>query len=108
MAATLAQQTIWREGTVQHISYTGSSAQLGTPFGAQTYAVRLTSDSACQYIIGNGTFSAAQDNTSPYLPAFWVEFVKVTPGQSIAAIRAATDGNTTATSGTLWVTELTA
>ena len=99
--------TIWRESTVQKIAYTGSSVAIGNPLGTQTYAVRLTSDSACQYIIGDGAQTAAQDNTSPYLPAYWVEYVKVTPGQSIAAIRAATDGNNTAASGTLWVTELT-
>jgi hypothetical protein len=35
-----------------------------------------------------------------------VEYVIVTPGQRISAIKAATNGLVTATAGTLWVTEM--
>jgi hypothetical protein len=93
-------------GLTQTIAYTGSSVSATNKFGSETYQVRLVSDSACQYKIGDGAQTAAQDNTSPFLPANWVEYVRVNPGQQIAAIRAATDGLVTATSGTLWVTEL--
>jgi hypothetical protein len=40
------------------------------------------------------------------LPANWLEYVTVSPGQKISAIKAATNGLVTATAGTLWVTEL--
>ena len=95
-----------RIGTIQTIAYTGSSVAATNPFGTQTRQVRLCSDSACQYKIGDGAQTAVQDATSPFLPASWVEYVTVQPGQSIAAIRAASDGNVTATSGTLWVVEI--
>ncbi len=96
---------VGRVGTCQQIAYTGSSAAAGSAFGTQTYWVRLVANSACHYKIGDGAQTAA--TTDPFLPANWEETVKVTPGQSIAAIRASTDGLVTATSGTLSVTELT-
>ena len=96
-----------RNSTIQTIAYTGTSAVATNPFGAQTYAVKLQATSACCYIIGQGAQTAADNNTSVLLPANWIDIVQVTPGQSIAAIRKGTDGLITATSGTLWVTELT-
>ncbi len=94
-----------RVGTCQQIAYTGSSVPITNAFGSQTYWVRLVANSACHYKIGDGAQTAA--TTDPFLPALWSETVKVGPGQSIAAIRAATNGLVTATSGTLSVTELT-
>jgi hypothetical protein len=41
-----------------------------------------------------------------YLPANTIEYVIVSPGQRISAIKAATNGLVTATAGTLWVTEM--
>ena len=41
-----------------------------------------------------------------FLPANAIEYVIVSPGQRIAAIKAATNGLVTATAGTLWVTEM--
>jgi hypothetical protein len=45
------------------------------------------------------------------LPPNWVEFITVTPGQTLAATKAVIEGQVTtstgpAQSGTLWVTEL--
>lgn len=93
-----------RNGTTQAVAYTGTSAAASNAFGAQTYQVRVVSDSACHYAIGDGAQTSTTD--FPFLPANTVEYVTVTPGQRIAAIRAATGGLVTATSGTLWVTEL--
>lgn len=93
-----------RQGMTQTIAYTGSSVGATNAFGNETYQVRLSADSACNYSIGDGTQTAT--TSSPFLPANVIEYVTVTPGQKIAAIRAATDGLVTATSGTLWVTEL--
>jgi hypothetical protein len=94
-----------RHGATQKIAYTGSSAGIANAFGAQTYQIRVVANSACHIKVGDGNQTATTDD--PFLPASIPEFVTVTPGQKIAAIRAATDGLVTATSGTLWVTELT-
>jgi len=101
----LEKQKSSRNGTVQQIAYDGS-VQATNPFGAQTYQIRLEANSACHYQIGNGTLTASVV-TDPFLPAYAVEYVTVTPGQNIAAIKAATNGTiVTATAGTLSVTEL--
>ena len=92
-----------RHGTTQEVAYTGTSAACTTAFGAQTYRVRVVANSAC-HIVFAGTPTAA--TTDAFLPANWVEEIVVTPGQKIAAVRAATGGLVTATSGSLWVTEL--
>lgn len=93
-----------RHVTTQTIDYDGSVA-ISNAFGSQTYAIRVVADSACHIQIGDGAQTAA--TTSPFLPANWVEYIMVTPGQRISAIKAATHGLVTATAGTLWVTELT-
>lgn len=93
-----------RNGTTQTVAYTAASAAAGSTFGSQTHQVRLVSNSACHYSIGDGAQTATTAN--PFLPANTVEYVTVTPGQSIAAIEASTNGLVTATAGTLWVTEL--
>jgi hypothetical protein len=93
-----------RLGATQKVAYTGSSAAAANAFGAQTYQIRVVANSACHVKIGDGAQTATTDD--PYLPAHVPDYVTVTPGQRVAAIRAATDGLDTATSGTLWVTEL--
>jgi hypothetical protein len=104
MANFLQKTASSRGGTTQTIAFTGTSAGTTNAFGSETYQVRLVADAACCYSIGDGTQTAT--TSSPFLPANWVEYVTVSPGQKIAAIRASTDGLVTATSGTLWVTEL--
>jgi hypothetical protein len=103
--STFLKQPASRNGTTQTVAYTASSVAASNPFGAQTRSVRLAADSACNYAIGDGAQTATA--SSPFLPANTIEYVEVNPGQSIAAIRAAADGLVVATSGTLWVTELT-
>lgn len=90
----------------QTIAYTSSSVAASSTFSAQTYQIRLAATSACHYRISDGGSAAAADNTSEFLPANTIEYVRVNPGQSIAAIRAS-GGLLSATDGTLWVTELT-
>ena len=97
-------ETIWRQGTTQTIAFS-TTVGATNAFGAQTYAVRLAADSHCNYSIGDGAQTAT--TSTPFLPQNWVEVVRVTPGQRIAALQAASDGNVTAHAGTLWVTELT-
>lgn len=92
-----------RVGTTQTIAFDASAA-IASPFGSETYQLRLVTDSACCYRIGNGTQTATI--ADPFLPAGVIEYVIVSPGQSLSAIKAATNGLVTATPGTLWVTEM--
>jgi hypothetical protein len=92
-----------RLGVTQTIAFDGSST-VASVFGSETYQVRLVANSACCFRIGNGTQTAT--TADAFLPANVVEYVIVSPGQSISAIKAATSGLVTATPGSLWVTEL--
>lgn len=92
-----------RVGATQTISFDSSAAASST-FGPKTYQVRLVADSACCFRIGDGAQTATI--LDPFLPANVIEYVIVNPGQSISAIKAASNGLVTATAGTLWVTEM--
>ncbi|WFU53869.1 hypothetical protein QA639_30010 [Bradyrhizobium pachyrhizi] len=92
-----------RLGVTQTIAYDASVGATNA-FGAETYQLRLVANSACCYRIGDGTQTATTADI--YLPANLVEYVIVSPGQRIAAIKATTNGLVTATAGTLWVTEM--
>jgi hypothetical protein len=97
------KQPASRVGTTQTIAYNASVA-ITNAFGPETFQLRLVADSACCYRIGDGAQTAT--TADPFLPANTVEYVIVSPGQRISAIKAATDGLVTTTAGTLWVTEL--
>jgi hypothetical protein len=92
-----------RVGASQTIAY-DSSVGITNAFSAGTYQLRLVANSACHYRIGDGAQTAT--TADAYLPANTIDFVIVSPGQRIAAIKAATNGLVTATAGTLWVTEM--
>jgi len=91
-----------RAGVTQIIAY-DSSAAVTNAFGPETYQLRLVANSACNYRIGDGAQTAT--TADPFLPANVVEYIIVSPGQRISAIKA-TGGLVTATAGTLWVTEM--
>jgi hypothetical protein len=97
-------QNAARNSTTQAVAYTDTAAASATAFGAQTYMIRIAANSACHYVIAGTPVAVVTD---AFLPANTIEYVTVTPGQKISAIRAATAGLVTATSGSLWVTELT-
>ena len=92
-----------RVGITQIVAFDGSVGA-ASKFSSETYQLRLAASSACCYRIGDGAQTATTADI--FLPANAVEYVTVTPGQNIAAIKAATNGLVTATAGTLWVTEL--
>jgi hypothetical protein len=92
-----------RTGTTQVIAFDGSVGATNK-FGSATYQLRLAANAACCYRIGDGAQTATLADV--FLPANTVEFVTVSPGQNIAAIKAASNGLVTATAGTLWVTEV--
>jgi len=97
------KQPASRVGVTQTIAYNASAA-ITNAFSSETYQLRLVADSACCYRIGDGAQTAT--TADPLLPANTIEYVTVSPGQRIAAVKAATDGLVTTTAGTLWVTEL--
>jgi hypothetical protein len=92
-----------RNGITQIIAFDASVAA-SSVFGPETYQLRLAANSACCYRIGDGAQTAT--SADAFLPAGVIEHVIVSPGQSIAAIKAATNGLVTATAGTLWITEM--
>jgi hypothetical protein len=92
-----------RNSTTQAVAYTGTAAA-SNAFGAQTRQIRIVANSACHYAISGAPTAVVTD---AFLPANWVEYVTVNPGEKISAIQAATAGLVTATAGSLWVTELT-
>ena len=63
---------------------TSTATASSAAFSAQTYQIRICADVATRYRVGDGTPSAVPADT--LLPANWVEYVTVTPGQRIAAI----------------------
>jgi len=89
---------------VQAVPYTASSAQATNPFGPQTFHIRVVANSDCHVKVGIGSVTATTSDL--FLPASVVDYLMVTPGETIAAIEAATNGLVTATAGTLNVTEL--
>jgi hypothetical protein len=95
-----------RDGRVQTVAYDGSSVAATNPLGSQTYQIRLLATSACCYNIDGSGVTAADNNTSQFLPANVDRIVTVNPGQFIAVIQKGTNGLVTATPGTLFITEL--
>ena len=61
---------------------TTSSSAASAAFGSQTYQIRIAAPAACFYKVDAGTPTAAA--TDVYLPAPWVEYVEVSPGQKIS------------------------
>jgi hypothetical protein len=96
------KQSASRAGVTQTIAYDATAA-IANAFGPETYQLRLVANSACCYRIGDGAQTATA--ADPFLPANAIEYVIVSPGQRISAIKAA-GGLVTATAGTLWVTEM--
>ncbi|MBA7464878.1 hypothetical protein ES703_06653 [subsurface metagenome] len=92
-----------RAGITQTIAF-DASTPITNAFGAGAYQLRLVSNAACCFRIGDGAQTAT--NADSFLPANTIEYVIVNPGQRISAIKAATNGLVTATAGTLWVTEM--
>jgi hypothetical protein len=92
-------------GTPANLSYSasGGTSQQSSAFGSQTYWIRVcavgntATNAGVRIKVGDNPTAAA---TSVLLPLNWVEVIRCTPGQKIAAL-----GND-ATAGTLSITEL--
>lgn len=106
--AFFPKQSGSRQGTVTNIAYSTATA-LGVVFGGETYQIRLAANSACNYLISGGNAGSAVAATAAngsFLPANTIEYVIVTPGQTLSVIQAPTGGLVTGTAGTLSVTEM--
>ena len=84
-----------RLGTV-HTFTMSASSQATAAFGAQTYAVRVSTNTQPGFfVIGDGTPTAA--NTDNVMAAGISEYFDVTPGQKLAVLQAGTAGILTVT-----------
>jgi hypothetical protein len=99
------QSAIGRLGVTQTVAYDATTA-VANAFAAGTYAVRLVSNSACNFRIYDPAGTATATAADPFLPANWETVVNVSPGQKISALKATGGLIASPTAGTLWVTEL--
>ncbi len=90
-------------GTTISVAFTSSSVANSTGFSSFTHQVRLAATAPCHYSIGDGAQTATA--TGAFLPNTVVEYVTVSPSQTIAAIRSS-GGVLTSADGTLYVTEI--
>ena len=75
-----------KNGTVNNVAVaTTSTAVASNAFGSETYQVRIAAPAACFYTFGAAPTAA---NSDAFLPANWVEYVKVTPGQKVSVFSA--------------------
>lgn len=91
-------QTTYKPSTTQKVSYTSSSAATSNAFGSQIYIIRIVAKTDAFYVLGGSPTATTSD---VYLPADTVEYISVTPGQKIAFIRDAADGDAFVTEMTL-------
>lgn len=82
----LSQISALRPSTSQDITTSGTSATVTNAFGAQTYCVRLAATAAVRFRVVEAAGGTAVA-TDTYLPANWVDYAIVNPGQKIAAIQ---------------------
>jgi hypothetical protein len=102
----MSKQPTSRMGVTQTVAFDGTVA-VTNPFGAQTRQIRIVANSHCHYHLYDPAGSAtAAVLTDPYLTANRIEYVTVTPGQKISAIKSPTAGLITEAAGTLWITEI--
>lgn len=60
---------------------TTSTAVASAAFGSQTWQIRISAPATCFYKVDKAPTAA---NTDALLPAPWVEYVKVSPGEKIS------------------------
>ena len=72
-------------GVSQSVTTSGTSARTSSGVDAQTYSVIVTCTEACFYNFGGSGVTATTSNT--YLPAGGEHYVRILPGQYVAAIQ---------------------
>jgi hypothetical protein len=67
------------------------TSQASAAFGAQTYQIRIaTAGQPAFFRVGDGTPAATTSDA--LMPANWVDYITVTPGQKVAVLQAGTAG----------------
>jgi hypothetical protein len=98
---------VWRQKASQNVAYNaaGGASVQSAAFGSQTYAIRVvvvgvvdSTNNGARIAVGDNPTASA---TSTMLPNNFVEYIKCSPGQKVAAL------SNTAVTGSLNVTELT-
>jgi hypothetical protein len=83
-------QSSSRLGATQNFTLTAAS-QASAAFGPETFQIRVATNDQPAYIkIGDGTPTATANDV--LMPAGWVDYFTVTPGQAIAVLQAGTAG----------------
>lgn len=79
----------WRPLIEQTMIVTSASSQQSAAFGPNTYCIRLAvatsvQTDGAQYSIGKNPTATIN---SPLIPAGWVEYIRVAPGEKVALIQ---------------------
>lgn len=87
-----------RQGVTQAIAVGAASAQLPTKFGTETWQIRLASTTGCYFLVTEFAAPvAASASNGSYLPPNWVDYITVTPGETLTVIEASAAGTLTVT-----------
>jgi hypothetical protein len=79
-----------RLGATTVFTLSGSS-QASAAFGAETFQIRIATSGQPAYIkVDDGTPTTTTSDA--LMPANWIDYVTVTPGQKIAVLQAGTAG----------------
>lgn len=69
-----------------------ATSQASAAFGSQTYQIRIaTAGQPAYFKVGDGTPTATSSDA--LMPANWVDYITVTPGQKVAVLQAGTAGS---------------
>lgn len=80
-----------RIGTTAGFTLSATS-QASAAFGSQTYQIRIATGGQPAYFkVGDGTPTATSSDA--LMPANWVDYVTVSPGQKVAVLQAGTAGS---------------
>ena len=87
-----------RQGVTQALAVGATSVQLTNKFGTETWQIRLASTTGCYFLITeNAAPVAATAANGSYLPPNWVDYIIVTPGETLTVIEASAAGTLTVT-----------
>lgn len=77
-------------GGTQTAAFTGTSAAISNAVGSQTRVVRLYATQDCYVAVGASPTATTSDMP---LPAGAIEYIKINPGEKVAAVQISTGGN---------------
>ena len=77
-------------GVSQNFATGAASARTAAGVGSQTRSVIVSCDQACYYALGDASVTATASNT--FLPANSEHYIRIRPGQYVAAIQLTTAG----------------